>query len=114
MKKKIIYALSAVMLLMTLVMVVSFSCSAKTATETDTTYICDVNGDNTVNILDLVRLKKYKAGMQDVEIVFINADINADGVIGAEDLVLLKAELLSAVSALSVNDYNWDLAFSNQ
>lgn len=52
----------------------------------------DVNGNNTVNITDLVRLKKYHA--QDDVRISTGSDINIDGKVDSADLVLLRSILL--------------------
>lgn len=53
----------------------------------------DINGDGVVNILDLIRLKKYISGLIKV------GDINADGKIDAQDLVLLRIALMNSATA---------------
>lgn len=54
----------------------------------------DVNGDNTVDIRDLVRIKRYLADSS-VEIVYKNADIDGkDGII-AYDMAQLRIMLLN-------------------
>lgn len=53
----------------------------------------DINSDNTINILDLVRFKKYFANMN----VSVNpdlSDINIDGKITSVDLALLRTKIL--------------------
>ncbi len=49
----------------------------------------DINGDNTVNSLDLLRLKKYVAGMN-IEIDTSTADVNSDGKVNSLDLLRLQ------------------------
>ena len=53
----------------------------------------DVNGDGTVDVLDLVRLEKYFAGL-DVEVYLAAADVSGNGTVENEDLVLLRKALL--------------------
>ena len=55
----------------------------------------DVNGDGDINILDLIRLKKYTAGTEGVEIVDYNSDLNGDGKYNAADLSELRIMLFS-------------------
>ena len=55
--------------------------------------IGDVNDDDLINILDLVRLKRYLAD-NSKGIDLFAADINFDGYINSEDLVVLKNMLL--------------------
>lgn len=60
-----------------------------------TALIGDANGDGDVNICDLVRMKKYLASRDTVEIVTGNADCDRDGVIDTGDLVSLRKILLA-------------------
>ncbi len=53
----------------------------------------DLNGDNKVNTLDLVRLQKYLLD-PDGTTLFASADLNADGSVNGKDLVHLKKYLL--------------------
>lgn len=59
----------------------------------------DINGDGVINILDLIRLKKYISGLIKV------GDVNADGKIDAQDLVLLRIALMNSATA----DQNYTL-----
>lgn len=54
----------------------------------------DVNDDGTTNILDLIRAKKYFAGV-DAEISEYALDINDDNYLKADDLTLLRKLLLN-------------------
>ena len=49
----------------------------------------DANGDGKVNVNDLIRLRKYLAGVEK-EIIAGNADVNADEVVDILDLVRLR------------------------
>ena len=53
----------------------------------------DVNGDEDVDILDLVRLRKYLVNSA-TPINEANADLSKDGTVGLEDLVLLRRLLV--------------------
>ena len=53
----------------------------------------DCNGDGNVDILDLVRIKKYSAGIN-VDFVMLNADLVADNEIKTDDIVRLRKKLL--------------------
>jgi len=56
----------------------------------------DVNGDETINIIDLVRMKKFLCNIITLESKnAIAADINLDDTINSMDLVLLKTFLLN-------------------
>lgn len=55
----------------------------------------DVNDDGAVNILDLVRLKKYIAKIPNVNINKSAADLNGDGEYNADDLAGLRFLLLN-------------------
>lgn len=60
----------------------------------DKTYVlCDANGDNTVNIIDLIRMKKHSA--QTATAVVYCCDPDGDGIITATDLAFIKEMLLS-------------------
>ena len=55
----------------------------------------DVNGDGNVDILDLIKSKKYIAGvaaLTDTE--FRSVDLDGSGNVGSEDLVILRKKLL--------------------
>lgn len=54
----------------------------------------DVNSDGTVNILDLINLKKYHAGIGG-ESEQANLDVNCDGMIDAGDIAALRKLLLN-------------------
>lgn len=49
----------------------------------------DVNNDGSINIMDLVRLKKYTTDYK-TDIYYDASDLNYDGNIDASDLVILK------------------------
>ena len=55
----------------------------------------DVNNDGNVNVLDLIRLKKYEAENRD-NTGFDEIDVNSDNIWDANDLVSLKKHLLVA------------------
>lgn len=55
----------------------------------------DATGNGFVDLLDLVRMKKYTSDSS-VEIDFEAADINGDGEINAQDLTMLKKALIGA------------------
>lgn len=55
----------------------------------------DVNNDGTINILDLIRLKKHTASNK-TPLEIPRADLDLDGKIGAVDLSVLKKFLLNA------------------
>ena len=50
----------------------------------------DVNGDDQVNVLDIVDLARYLKGKARTAFVKTNADINGDGVINKADLTSLS------------------------
>jgi hypothetical protein len=53
----------------------------------------DVNGDGLVDILDLVRLRKYLAGVK-VTINSVNADLTGDALVDTADLMRLRNVLV--------------------
>ncbi len=59
----------------------------------------DVNGDGTVDILDLIRLRKYLAQVN-VEINSVNTDLTGDGLVNADDLVRLRKYLVGDPTAV--------------
>ena len=56
----------------------------------------DANGNSDFNIADLIRMKKYVVGITD-EINLVDADLNGDGKIGANDIVLVRKMLLNFI-----------------
>ena len=57
----------------------------------------DINGDNLINIKDLVRIKKVLSASTG-DYVRVNADINYDGEISTPDVVQLKKHLLGLLT----------------
>ena len=57
----------------------------------------DINSDGEINILDMIRLKKYLTGKIS-EIIPEAADINSDSETDSEDLVCLKKYILGTIS----------------
>ena len=57
----------------------------------------DVNGDDGIDILDLVRMRKYLVNSS-TPISSDNADLDKDGTVGLKDLVLLRKLLLEATN----------------
>ncbi len=55
----------------------------------------DVNDDGTVDIADVVTLRRYIAGGYNVEINFEQSDMNSDGVITVGDIIALRRYLLT-------------------
>ena len=56
----------------------------------------DANGDKNINIIDLIHMKKYVAGTTD-KINLADADLNGDGKIDANDIVLFVKVLLGSI-----------------
>lgn len=54
----------------------------------------DLNGDDEVNILDLIRAKKALAGVEGTQVEDFTLDMNSDGNDDTNDLALLKKHLL--------------------
>lgn len=62
----------------------------------EVTLIGDVDGNNVINVCDLVRFKKYFA-LLDVKVVADNLDVNKDGIVSGLDLTALRQNLLNIV-----------------
>lgn len=58
----------------------------------------DCNSDGIVDILDLVKIKKYVAG-NDTDIVFENADCNKNGTIDSDDIIYVKKIIMGIENA---------------
>jgi hypothetical protein len=62
----------------------------------DSTYAYDINGDNKVDISDLIEQRRYMLNYdKPSKSQFRMADINRDGVIDDKDLEILKAYILN-------------------
>ena len=59
------------------------------------TLLGDANGDGKLNIMDLIRLRKYLAGAP-VELNAASCDLNGDGTVGSADLIRLRKKLTRA------------------
>ena len=55
----------------------------------------DFNGDGAVDIKDLIRLKKYLAGIAELE---TDPDLNGDGAVDSCDLAEMRKILMGAAS----------------
>ncbi len=63
----------------------------------------DVNDDDVINIIDLVRIKKYSANAT-VEVIKENADTDGDGDVTATDIASVAATILSGTTSLKELD----------
>ena len=61
----------------------------------------DCNGDDLLDVRDLVRTKKYLAG-DSTDIVFENTDCNTDGTVDAVDSVLVRQSLLGIIYGIEM------------
>ena len=59
----------------------------------------DVNGDGRINIVDLVRLRKFLAG-DDVTIEQANSDVTGEGEVDTADLMRLRKYLVGAADGI--------------
>ncbi len=102
--KTIVTLLSVVLILC----VTTISASAAVVTDGKDFYeLGDTNKDKTVNIIDLVRTKKYLVLDSEVEILYAAADVNGDGSVTALDLTGLRKYLLNDNYSFSVDDSLW-------
>ena len=53
----------------------------------------DLNGDDKINLVDVVLLIRYQAGWENLEIVEEAADFDGDGSVGMKDIILLLRSL---------------------
>ncbi len=53
----------------------------------------DLNGDDKINLVDVVLLIRYQAGWENLEIVTEAADFDGDGSVGMKDIILLLRSL---------------------
>lgn len=65
----------------------------------------DANANNTVDILDLIRVKKYAANQTDV-ISFDAVDFDYNGNVDAHDITIVRKILLSDNAELGINSEN--------
>ena len=54
----------------------------------------DVNGDDIIDVKDLMLIRKYMVGLDVPEFNFLAADINGDGKVNAVDLTLVRKYLV--------------------
>jgi PIN domain nuclease of toxin-antitoxin system len=51
----------------------------------------DINLDGKVNMTDLIKLRKYQAGLEKLNAeALINADVNSDGKVNMTDIIKLR------------------------
>ncbi len=98
--------------IMAIALAVSFCCISASAEEAAPVF-GDATGDNEINIIDLVRLKKHTLGTGEVkEVYLVDADYN--GELDAADLITMKKVLLgieeySTTTALVVSENTNDI-----
>ncbi len=63
----------------------------------------DVNDDDVINIIDLVRIKKHSADNA-VEVIKANADTNGDSTVNAEDIASVRTTILLATTSIKELD----------
>lgn len=80
--------------------------------EGDFYLMADVNSDNTVDIRDLVRFKKYLAS--GVEINLSAAELNGDSSVTGDDMTILRKCLLGVDEAKEKVVLKYDLSFVNR
>lgn len=106
MKRKLIRTITCITAALT-IFGSAFSCSAAVVTDGKNFYsLGDANTDNSVDIRDLVRIKKNMATGYDL--LKAAADINGDGTVNASDLVLVKQYLIGANDVLEPDNSLWN------
>ena len=94
-------------LLIVMVFAVSLPCSAAVVTDGEKFYVLgDANGDGTMDIRDLVRVKRYIAD-NSVEIVNVAADIDGDGKVNANDLTCYVKGFLNSDEPFTTGGNYW-------
>ena len=94
-------------LLIVMVFAVSLPCSAAVVTDGENFYVLgDANGDGTMDIRDLVRVKRYIAD-NSVEIVNVAADIDGDGKVNANDLTCYVKGFLNSDETFTTGGNYW-------
>ena len=94
-------------LLIVMVFAVSLLCSAAVVTDWEKFYVLgDANGDGTMDIRDLVRVKRYIAD-NSVEIVNVAADIDGDGKVNANDLTCYVKGFLNSDETFTTGGNYW-------
>lgn len=94
-------------LLIVMVFAVSLPCSAAVVTDGEKLYVLgDANGDGTMDIRDLVRVKRYIAD-NSVEIVNVAADIDGDGKVNANDLTCYVKGFLNSDETFTTGGNYW-------
>lgn len=82
-------------------------CSAAVVTDGEKFYVLgDANGDGTMDIRDLVRVKRYIAD-NSVEIVNVAADIDGDGKVNANDLTCYVKGFLNSDETFTTGGNYW-------
>lgn len=106
MKKKSKRTVAVVMAVLTM-FGCAFSCSAAVVTDGTSFYsLGDVNKDNSIDIKDLVRIKKNLA--TGYELLTAAADIDGNGKVDASDLTAVRKYLIGVNNALEPNDSLWN------
>lgn len=94
-------------LLIVMVFAVSLPCSAAVVYRRREFYVLgDANGDGTMDIRDLVRVKRYIAD-NSVEIVNVAADIDGDGKVNANDLTCYVKGFLNSDETFTTGGNYW-------
>lgn len=97
--------------LMTAITAVCLCCISVTAEAS--TVFGDANGDGTVNIIDLVRLKKITVGVAEIDELYL-VDADYDGKISSTDLAYCRKVLLGltqygTVTSLEITENSTDI-----
>ncbi len=72
----------------------------------------DVNNDNTVDLLDVIRLAKFYVNSEKYPLHAEDADIDLDGAISPDDIVLLLEYIVGAYGKKSIMTQNFDISLN--
>ena len=107
MKSKLFKIATIIMCVGIIISAMVFTCSADVVVTDGSDFykLGDCNSDESINIIDLVRMKKYLAGI--TEDINMASDINGDGKIDTEDLTMMRKNLLGTLNTFTTGGSSW-------